>query len=60
MISGERPARSLETDAAGPACCEQPAEDEESNAGVKTHEEEHRWLDPQLIENLPVNIQKGR
>ncbi|XP_056271679.1 patatin-like phospholipase domain-containing protein 2 isoform X2 [Pseudoliparis swirei] len=59
MISGERPARSLETDAAGPACCEQPAEDEESNAGVKTHEEEHRWLDPQLIENLPVNIQKA-
>ncbi|TNN41783.1 Patatin-like phospholipase domain-containing protein 2 [Liparis tanakae] len=59
MISGECPVRSLEVDAAGPACCEQPAEDEESDAGVKTREEEHRWLDPQLIENLPVNIQKA-
>ncbi|XP_034390429.1 patatin-like phospholipase domain-containing protein 2 [Cyclopterus lumpus] len=49
----------------GHACCEpkveveEPAEDEESKNAVQTHEEEHRWLDPRLIENLPVHIQKA-
>lgn len=27
---------------------------------IKTCQKEHFWLNPQLIEHLPVNIQKGK
>lgn len=70
LISTECPLRSLETDAPKPACCEvvrvkesDEAEESDENTqqdGMKPHQEEHRWLDPQLIENLPVNIKKGK
>uniref|UniRef100_UPI0037E86E58 patatin-like phospholipase domain-containing protein 2 n=1 Tax=Semicossyphus pulcher TaxID=241346 RepID=UPI0037E86E58 len=56
LISSESPLRSLETDAPHPACCapvKKPAEAEEST------QEEHWWLDRQLIENLPLNIKKA-
>ncbi len=68
LISSECPLRSLETDAHKPACCElvkDSAEAEESSEnteqnGLKAPREEHWWLDPQLIQNLPVNIKKGK
>lgn len=68
LISSECPLRSLEADAPKPACCElvkEPAEAEEPNEsaehnGPKAPQEEHWWLDPRLIENLPVNIKKGK
>ncbi|XP_037622416.1 patatin-like phospholipase domain-containing protein 2 [Sebastes umbrosus] len=69
LISTECPLRSLEMDAPKPACCEvvrvkesDEAEESDENTqqdGTKPHQEEHRWLDPQLIENLPVNIKKA-
>ncbi|XP_051238190.1 patatin-like phospholipase domain-containing protein 2 isoform X2 [Dicentrarchus labrax] len=67
LISNECPMRSLETDATKPACCElvkEPTEAEESNKdtqldALKPPQEEHGWLDPKLIENLPVNIKKA-
>ncbi|XP_067349326.1 patatin-like phospholipase domain-containing protein 2 [Channa argus] len=66
LISSVSPLRSLETDASKPTCCEQMtqmAEAEQSNGDtqqneVKTPKEEHFWLDPKLVENLPVNIRK--
>ncbi|XP_049928489.1 patatin-like phospholipase domain-containing protein 2 isoform X1 [Epinephelus moara] len=68
LISTECPLRSLEMDAPKLACCElkvkESTEAEESSEntqhdGVKPHQEDHGWLDPQLIENLPVNIKKA-
>ncbi|XP_035521264.1 patatin-like phospholipase domain-containing protein 2 isoform X2 [Morone saxatilis] len=67
LISNECPMRSLETDATKPACCElvkEPTEAEESNENtqldaLKPPQEAHGWLDPKLIENLPVNIKKA-
>ncbi|XP_026221615.1 patatin-like phospholipase domain-containing protein 2 [Anabas testudineus] len=61
LISSMCPLRSLETPK--PACCEPVAEAEESNNNtqdkeLKTTQEEHLWLDPQLIEHLPLNIKK--
>ncbi|XP_018541203.1 patatin-like phospholipase domain-containing protein 2 [Lates calcarifer] len=66
LISGECPLRSLETDSPRPVCCElaeEQARAEESNKntqqnGLKPPQREHFWLNPQLIENLPVNIRK--
>lgn len=60
--------RSLETDSPKPACCElvkKSAEGEASNEsiehnGLEPPQEEHWWLDTQLIEHLPVNIKKGK
>ncbi|XP_040894566.1 patatin-like phospholipase domain-containing protein 2 [Toxotes jaculatrix] len=67
LISSDSPLRSLETDSPRPACCEllkRQAEGKESNEnvqqnGLKFPQEEHFWLDPQLIENLPVDIRKA-
>eukprot|EP00064_Thunnus_orientalis_P005458 superscaffoldBa00000535_g5472 len=67
LISSECPLRSLETDIPKPVCCElakEPAEAEESNEdtqqkGLKAPRDEHWWLDPQLIERLPVNLKKA-
>ncbi|XP_078112157.1 patatin-like phospholipase domain-containing protein 2 [Sander vitreus] len=62
LISTDSPMKSLETN-----CCEwkmkELAEAEESNEnaqrnGLKPHQKGHWWLDPQLIENLPVAIKK--
>lgn len=66
LISGECPMRSLEMDAPKPACCElvkKSAESEASNEstqqnGLEPPQEEHCWLDPQLIEHLPANLKK--
>lgn len=59
--------RSLEMDAPKPACCELARESdevEESNESTQKNElrppeDKHWWLDPQLIEELPVNVKKG-
>ncbi|KAM9352304.1 patatin-like phospholipase domain-containing protein 2 [Symphorus nematophorus] len=61
LISSESPQRSLETDAPKPACCELVKEtsDNTQQNGLKAPQDEHRWLDPQLIEHLPVNIKKA-
>ncbi|XP_071347888.1 1-acylglycerol-3-phosphate O-acyltransferase Pnpla3-like [Trachinotus anak] len=67
LISSECPMRGLETDSPRPACCElmkEQAEAEESSEttqqnGLKPPQEEHFWLDPQLIENLPADIRKA-
>ncbi|XP_044213142.1 patatin-like phospholipase domain-containing protein 2 [Thunnus albacares] len=67
LISSECPLRSLETDIPKPVCCElakEPAEAEESNEdtqqkGLKAPRDEHWWLDPQLIDRLPVNLKKA-
>ncbi|KAK5866952.1 hypothetical protein PBY51_011481 [Eleginops maclovinus] len=64
VISNSCSLRSLLTDAPKPACCElrvkEPAEDEEGRQqiGLKPPQEEQCWLDPQLVENLPVNVRK--
>ncbi|XP_047451457.1 patatin-like phospholipase domain-containing protein 2 [Mugil cephalus] len=63
LISRESPFRSLETDSSRLVCCElvkKPAEDQESgeNAEEQRLEDDHLWLDPKVIENLPFNIQK--
>ncbi|XP_022067481.2 patatin-like phospholipase domain-containing protein 2 [Acanthochromis polyacanthus] len=66
LISRDCPLRCLETQSSRPACCElekEPAEAEESNKDKqqsrgKPLQEDHRWLDPKLIENLPISIQK--
>lgn len=61
LISTNSPMKSLETN-----CCECKMEwVEESNEnaqqnGLKPHQKGHWWLDPQLIENLPVAIKKGK
>lgn len=36
-------------------CCEEVAESSEENSV----ENRHQWLEPQLIENLPVSIRRG-
>nr|XP_046250189.1 patatin-like phospholipase domain-containing protein 2 isoform X2 [Scatophagus argus] len=62
LISSECPMRSLELDAPTPACCDLlKAEDEKSseNTQQKGPQEEHWWLDLQLIQNLPVDIRKA-
>ncbi|XP_039665986.1 patatin-like phospholipase domain-containing protein 2 [Perca fluviatilis] len=60
LISTDSPMKSLETN-----CCEckvkERAEESNENAqqnGLKPHQKGHWWLDPQLIENLPVAIKK--
>lgn len=65
LISRDCPLRSLETQASKPACCEleKGPEAEESNedtqaSGMKPLQEDHQWLDPKLIEYLPISIQK--
>ncbi|KAK2842643.1 hypothetical protein Q5P01_012843 [Channa striata] len=66
LVSSECAPRTLKTDAPKPACCEQMkqmAEAEQSHNhtqqnDVKTPKDQHFWLDPQLVENLPVNIRK--
>lgn len=52
LISSECPGRSLEA-AAPPPCCEEAAEAQEPGG------KQHRWLRPQLVEKLPVQIRKG-
>ncbi|XP_030282212.1 patatin-like phospholipase domain-containing protein 2 [Sparus aurata] len=67
LISSECPMRSLEMDAPKPACCELARESdevEESNESTQKNElrppeDKHWWLDPQLIEELPVNVKKA-
>lgn len=69
LISTDCSLRSLETDAPKRACGEmvkmkEPDEAEEfdentQQEGMKPQQEEHRWLDAQLLENLPVNIKKA-
>lgn len=58
LISSECPMRSLEPDAAMPACCEgdKEAGDFTERKPVKNR---HQWLDPDLIEKLPFHIKKG-
>ena len=59
--------RSLEMDAPKAACCEfacESDEDKESNKSTQKNkltppEDKHWWLDPQLVEKLPVNVKKG-
>ncbi|XP_008292477.1 patatin-like phospholipase domain-containing protein 2 [Stegastes partitus] len=66
LINRDCPLRSLETQASKPACCaleKEPANAEESDkdtqqSGAKPSQEDHQWLDPKLIENLPISIQK--
>ncbi|XP_041853283.1 patatin-like phospholipase domain-containing protein 2 isoform X2 [Melanotaenia boesemani] len=66
LISTESPMRSLETDATEHACCDQVKESSETEksgestkqCGLKKPQRDHWWLDPKLIENLPVNIQR--
>ncbi|XP_059191323.1 patatin-like phospholipase domain-containing protein 2 [Centropristis striata] len=59
LISTECPMRSLEPVRA--ACCdvEVNQQDEAEGGGVKPPEEDHCWLDHQLIENLPVHIKQA-
>uniref|UniRef100_UPI003AAC47D7 patatin-like phospholipase domain-containing protein 2 n=1 Tax=Centroberyx gerrardi TaxID=166262 RepID=UPI003AAC47D7 len=56
------PSLVAEIDAPKPACCElqESAEAEESdkNPNLNPPQEEHWWLDQQLIQNLPVGIKK--
>lgn len=52
-------------DTSKPVCCElakEQAEAEESNEETQQSgpEDEHWWLDLQLIERLPVNLKKGK
>ncbi|KAM3608747.1 uncharacterized protein V6R79_003988 [Siganus canaliculatus] len=66
LISTECPQRSLEVDPPKPACCElakEMTEDEESSERKQQNEEpspqeKHWWLDPRLIEKLPVHIKQ--
>ncbi|XP_030578806.1 patatin-like phospholipase domain-containing protein 2 [Archocentrus centrarchus] len=60
LISSERPMRSLATDTSKHICCEVVKESsvKAQQRGLNTLEEGHWWLDPHLIENLSVNIQK--
>uniref|UniRef100_A0A3Q3JH59 triacylglycerol lipase n=1 Tax=Monopterus albus TaxID=43700 RepID=A0A3Q3JH59_MONAL len=64
LISSECPRRRLEMRVLRPACCELVKHvAEESNEKTpqnqqKLHQKAHVWLDPQLIENLPVNLKK--
>lgn len=66
LISSECPRRRLEMRVLRPACCELVKHvAEESNEKTpqnqqKLHQKAHVWLDPQLIENLPVNLKKGK
>lgn len=68
LISSESPLRSLETDALKSACCDLVTElpeaaDSDENThqnGQKPPQEGHWWLDPRLVEQLPVNIRKGK
>ncbi|XP_041795451.1 patatin-like phospholipase domain-containing protein 2 [Chelmon rostratus] len=67
LISSESPLRSLETDALKSACCDLVTElpeaaDSDENThqnGQKPPQEGHWWLDPRLVEQLPVNIRKA-
>ncbi|XP_070827782.1 patatin-like phospholipase domain-containing protein 2 [Chaetodon trifascialis] len=63
LISSECPLRSLATDAPESACCDvmqELAKAEESDESArKPSQEEHCWLDPRLMEQLPVNIRKA-
>ena len=49
-------------DSPKPACCELVQETNENTQqnGKKAPQDEHRWLDPRLIEHLPINIKKGK
>ncbi|XP_070686530.1 patatin-like phospholipase domain-containing protein 2 [Pempheris klunzingeri] len=60
LISSECPQRSLEMDAPKPACCElaKDSVEAEENTQQGGRKPPHGWLDPRLIENLPVNIKK--
>ncbi|KAM9854827.1 patatin-like phospholipase domain-containing protein 2 [Aulostomus maculatus] len=67
LISPERHLSSVGTDAPKPVCCELAKQT--AKAGVSTGgavrcgpeilEDEHWWLDRQLIDKLPVNIKKA-
>lgn len=67
LISSECPPRVLETDSPRVACCEllkERADAEESREntqqnGLRPPQAEHLWLDPQLVERLPVHIRRG-
>ncbi|KAM4573897.1 patatin-like phospholipase domain-containing protein 2 [Odontesthes bonariensis] len=66
LISSDCPLRRLESDATKGVCCEQvkePCEAVNSNGNTercdqKKPQTDHCWLDPKLIEDLPVNIQR--
>ncbi|XP_035497415.1 patatin-like phospholipase domain-containing protein 2 isoform X2 [Scophthalmus maximus] len=67
LISSECPPRVLETDSPRVACCEllkERADAEESREntqqnGLRPPQAEHLWLDPQLVERLPVHIRRA-
>ncbi|XP_042352486.1 1-acylglycerol-3-phosphate O-acyltransferase Pnpla3-like [Plectropomus leopardus] len=65
LISTECPTRSLETDAPKPACCElkvtelAESHDNTQHSELIPPQDQHSWLDPQLIQHLPVNIKKA-
>uniref|UniRef100_UPI003AACCD42 patatin-like phospholipase domain-containing protein 2 n=1 Tax=Centroberyx gerrardi TaxID=166262 RepID=UPI003AACCD42 len=63
LIKSECPLGSLELDAPKPACCElvnesTEAEKSNTNARLNPPQEEHWWLDQQLIQDLPVGIKR--
>ncbi|XP_017288379.1 patatin-like phospholipase domain-containing protein 2 [Kryptolebias marmoratus] len=53
LISSESPLRGLQMD----ACCEEAKKSPEQH-GPKQRQGDHWWLNPQLIQKLPVNIQQ--
>ncbi|RVE71374.1 hypothetical protein OJAV_G00051050 [Oryzias javanicus] len=57
LISSESPLRSLGNKECERACCD-PLETGKSREKGKQPPEDHHWLDPKSIVNLPVDIQK--
>ncbi|KAF6721516.1 Patatin-like phospholipase domain-containing protein 2 [Oryzias melastigma] len=57
LISGESPLRSLGNEDCKHACCDL-LESGKSREKSKQPHQDHHWLDPKSIVNLPVNIQK--
>lgn len=57
LISSQGPQRSLDYLRSEPP--KESAKAESQEKGAKAAKDEHEWLDPRLIEKLPVNIRKG-
>ncbi|KAM4734577.1 patatin-like phospholipase domain-containing protein 2 [Anableps anableps] len=55
LISSESPLRSVQTNTTKRACCEQV---KDSPEGEKSDQRDHPWLNPQLIQNLPTDLQR--
>ncbi|XP_028304447.1 patatin-like phospholipase domain-containing protein 2 isoform X2 [Gouania willdenowi] len=58
LLSSESPLRGLQTGTSQPTCCETVRKNTAEHHGVKTIQCDHRWLDVQLIEQLPVDVQR--